>query len=161
MEALRAEVQESKDQLVWLNERLRETEQQKQDISASIAKAERILQIQKSSTRTEVFHLKNELEALEDLHLTRITRVNTQVFEYIYDSTYCIVVPCSNFVPNVARVSITRLEHARVVAKDDFPKLMNLFVACASQVLDEQRDTTIRQVGLLNCCSAFQSQLLS
>ncbi|KAH6917443.1 Spc7 kinetochore protein-domain-containing protein [Coprinopsis sp. MPI-PUGE-AT-0042] len=146
VEALKAEVQESRDQLVWLNGRLRETEQQKQEISASITKAERILQIQKSSTRTEVFHLKDELESLEGLHLTRIIRVSAQVFEYIYDSTYCIVVPCTNFVPNITKVSITRLEHARASVQDDFPKLTNLFVACASQSLDEVRDTTIRQV---------------
>ena len=55
---MKAEVAESNDQLKWLEERLQETDAQKREIQGSIAKAERILQIQKSSTRAEVFQLK-------------------------------------------------------------------------------------------------------
>ncbi|EAU93226.1 hypothetical protein CC1G_10294 [Coprinopsis cinerea okayama7 len=146
IEALKGEVDEHKQQLTWLNERLRETEQQKQEVSSAIAKAERVLQIQKSSTRAEVFQLKDELDALEDLHLTRIIKVNAQVFEFIYDSTYRVSIPCTNFVPIVSKVNIMRLEHTRTTFKDDFPKLTNLFVACAAAILDEERDLTVRHI---------------
>ncbi|TFK30384.1 hypothetical protein FA15DRAFT_751438 [Coprinopsis marcescibilis] len=164
VDALKAEVTESKEQLSWLKERLRETEQQKQEVSAAIAKADRILQIQKSSTRAEVFQLKDELEALEDLHSTRIIKVNSHYFEYIYDSTYQISIPCSNFTPIVSKISINRLERSRTLYKDDFPKLTNLFLACAKEILDDTRDQTVRQIvhrlgDYWTSCNQLRSQL--
>lgn len=58
MEALQAEVSESKAQLGWLQERLDEIESQKREAITAIADAERVMHIQKHSTRVEVFRLK-------------------------------------------------------------------------------------------------------
>ncbi|RXW18933.1 hypothetical protein EST38_g6928 [Candolleomyces aberdarensis] len=146
VEALKAEVAESNDQLKWLEDRLQETDAQKREIQGSIAKAERILQIQKSSTRAEVFQLKDELESLEELHMVRVIKVSSQVFEYIYDSTFRIVIPCKNFRPVISKITISRLEHTRARAKDDFPKLSALFLECATEVLAEDEDTTVPKV---------------
>ncbi|KAJ2928832.1 hypothetical protein H1R20_g8128, partial [Candolleomyces eurysporus] len=146
VEALKAEVAESNDQLKWLEDRLQETDAQKREIQGSIAKAERILQIQKSSTRAEVFQLKDELESLEELHMVRVIKVSSQVFEYIYDSTFRTIIPCKNFRPVISKITISRLEHTRARAKDDFPKLSALFLECATDVLAEDEDTTVPKV---------------
>ncbi|KAF5337355.1 hypothetical protein D9611_003088 [Ephemerocybe angulata] len=164
VEALKAEVAENNDQLKWLEERRQETEAQKRELQTSIAKAERILQIQKSSTRAEVFQLKDELEALEELHMVRVIKVNSQMFEYIYDSTFRITIPCKNFKPIISKVAITRLEPTRTRAKDDFPRLSDLFLACATQILDDEEDVTvpktIHKLGdYWTSCSQLRSHL--
>ncbi|KAJ2920371.1 hypothetical protein MD484_g151, partial [Candolleomyces efflorescens] len=146
VEALKAEVAESNDQLKWLEERLQESDAQKREIQGSIAKAERILQIQKSSTRAEVFQLKDELESLEELHMVRVIKVNAQAFEYVYDSTFRVNIPCKNFRPVISKITLTRLEQTRARAKDDFPKLSALFLDCATEILAEDEDTTVPKV---------------
>jgi kinetochore protein Spc7/SPC105 len=60
VEALRAEISERSSQIQWLQERLIETETQKQEAIAAIAQASRMLHIQKHSTIAEVFKLKGE-----------------------------------------------------------------------------------------------------
>jgi kinetochore protein Spc7/SPC105 len=60
VEALRAEVTESKSQIEWLEERIAESKSQKQEAAAAISEANRLVQIQKSSTSAEVFRLKGE-----------------------------------------------------------------------------------------------------
>lgn len=58
MEALQAEVAEGKAQLLWLQERRADLDSQKQEVQSAIADAQRVLHIQKNSTRAEVFRLK-------------------------------------------------------------------------------------------------------
>jgi kinetochore protein Spc7/SPC105 len=58
VEALRAEVAERNSQLKWLQERIAETESQKQEASTAISDANRLVHIHKNSTRSEVFRLK-------------------------------------------------------------------------------------------------------
>lgn len=60
VEALKAEVIEGNDQHVWLQQRLKEAEVDKQETLAAIVTAERLLHIQKNSTRSEVFRLKGK-----------------------------------------------------------------------------------------------------
>jgi len=60
VEALKAEVIEGNDQHVWLQQRLKEAEVDKQETLAAVATAERLLHIQKNSTRSEVFRLKGK-----------------------------------------------------------------------------------------------------
>lgn len=59
VETLRAEVSERNGQLQWLQERLDEIESEKKEINAAIAKANRVLHIRESSTRSEVLRLKS------------------------------------------------------------------------------------------------------
>lgn len=58
VEALQAEVAEGSDKLHWLEERFQEIEAQKLEAKTAIANAQRLLQIQSNSTRSEVFRLK-------------------------------------------------------------------------------------------------------
>ena len=57
VEALQAEVAEGRAQLLWLQERLEEVDAQKREANSAITNAQRILHIQKNSTRAEVFKL--------------------------------------------------------------------------------------------------------
>lgn len=66
VEALRAEVAERKSQIEILRERLEEAEVHKQEAHKATAEANRIVHIQKSSTRAEVFRLKGEPTQGED-----------------------------------------------------------------------------------------------
>lgn len=58
VEALQAEVAEGADKLRWLEDRLQEIEAQKLEAKTAIADAQRLLQLQSNSTRSEVFRLK-------------------------------------------------------------------------------------------------------
>ena len=60
VEALKAEIVEGDDQHIWLQQCLEEAEVDKQETLAAIATAERLLHIQKNSTRPEVFRLKGK-----------------------------------------------------------------------------------------------------
>jgi chaperonin cofactor prefoldin len=58
VEALRAEVAENISKLEWLQERLRDVDSQKREVTTAINNAKRVFHIQKHSTRAEVFRLK-------------------------------------------------------------------------------------------------------
>ncbi|KAF6766101.1 Spc7 kinetochore protein-domain-containing protein [Ephemerocybe angulata] len=104
-----------------------------QNIEVEALKAEE----ERPSTRAEVFQLKDELEALEELHMVRVIKVNSQMFEY---------------------------NPTRTRAKDDFPRLSDLFLACATQILDDDEDVTvpktIHKLGdYWTSCSQLRSHL--
>jgi kinetochore protein Spc7/SPC105 len=58
---MRSEVAESKAQIEWLQERKAEISAHLEDAKMGILDAERILRVQGSSTRSEVFRLKGEV----------------------------------------------------------------------------------------------------
>ena len=58
VEELKADVAEGKAKILDLQERLQEIDAQKQEAIVAITDAQRILHIQKNSTRAEVFRLK-------------------------------------------------------------------------------------------------------
>lgn len=58
LEAFRADVAEGNAKLERLEEKLQELDLQKQEATAAIEKAQRLLHIQKNSTRAEVFRLR-------------------------------------------------------------------------------------------------------
>lgn len=164
VEALQAEVAEGQAQLLWLQERLEEVDAQKREASTAITDARRILHIQKNSTRTEVIKLAEELEALEDLHMFRATKVNSDLFEYVYASQLLVSIPCRNFMPMIARVEITRLEKAHPRFKDDFPRLSNFLVDMAKQQIVHRKSLAVRQIvqrlgDYWSSCAQLRSQL--
>ncbi|KAF8641136.1 hypothetical protein AX17_000778 [Amanita inopinata Kibby_2008] len=164
VEALQAEVAEGKSRLQWLQERLEELEIQKQEATNTIADAHRILRIQKNSTRAEVFKLKDELEALEDLHMFHATRVGPDLFRYIYASQFEVTIPCHNHIPIVTQVDVTRLEGLRMRYKDEFPELSDFFLSMAKQQIAEGEDLTVRQIvhrlgDYWSSCTQLRSQL--
>lgn len=165
VEALQAEVAEGQAQLLWLRERLEEVDDQKREASTAIADAQRILRIQKNSTRAEVFKLagmrlfgfvhgsleqkiSEELEALEDLHMFHTTKVGSDLFEYVYASQLRVSIPCRNFIPLAARVEVAWLDKIRSRHKDDFPRLSNFFLDMSKQHVGHGgKGMVVRQVS--------------
>ena len=76
-----------------------------------------------------------ELEALENLHMFRVCKVNASLFEYVYAELFLVVIPCKNYLPLVDRVEITRTMSGRTKSKDDFPRLSTYLLSGANQVV--------------------------
>ncbi|CAA7258736.1 unnamed protein product [Cyclocybe aegerita] len=164
VEALKAEIAEGSDQVRWLQERVDEIEAQKREAKNTISTAARVLRMKQTSTRSEVFRLRGELEALEDLHMFRISKVNADLFEYVYASLFQVSIPCRNFVPIVTKVNITRYAKAGTRYKDDFPKLSAFLLATAKYHINESEDLTVRQIvhrlnDYWSSCAQLRSQL--
>ena len=93
--------------------------------------------------------LLGELEALEDLHMFRISKVNSNLFEYVYSSLFQVSIPCKNFMPIVTKVNITYYGKPSSRYKDDFPRLSAFFLTSANQYITEGDDLTVREVPFL------------
>ncbi|GLB36475.1 putative spc7 kinetochore protein [Lyophyllum shimeji] len=164
VEALQAEVAESRAKLQSLQERLEETNAQKREAKTAIDDAQRVLHIQKNGTRAEVFKLKEELESLEDLHMFRVTRVDAEMFEYVYASLFLVSIPCKNFVPIVKRVDVTRVHKTRSKAKDNFPRLSDFLLLMAKEQVVRGENRTTRQIihrlsDYWSSCAQLRAQL--
>ncbi|KAF9458347.1 Spc7 kinetochore protein-domain-containing protein [Collybia nuda] len=164
VEALQAEVAEGRSQLRWLQEKHEEVDVQKSEAMTAIAEAHRVLHIQKNSTRVEVFRLKSELEALEDLHMFRATKVSSGTFEYVYASQFRVFIPCKNFVPVMSRVNVSGMEKACNKHKDHFPLLSKFLLDMAKQQIIHGGNLTTRQIvqrlgDYWSSCAQLRSQL--
>ncbi|KAJ3993782.1 Spc7 kinetochore protein-domain-containing protein [Lentinula boryana] len=146
VESLRAEVKEANDQLRWLEERLENVALQKQEATSAITAANRLLHIQTNSTRVEVTRLRNELQALEDLHMFHISKVQPGIFEYTYASAYQVTVPCQNYLPLVERVDISRVPEIRTKYKDEFPILSSFLLSAAKEYVRDGKAPSIRHI---------------
>ncbi|KAF5375271.1 hypothetical protein D9758_000082 [Tetrapyrgos nigripes] len=145
IDALRNEEKEGLDQLVWLKERLADIEAHKREATTAINEASRLLDLQKNGTRSEVFRLKEELETLEDLHMFRITKVNANIFEYVYASAYRVSIPCQKYQPVVEKIDIVPVpESSR--HKDDFPRLKNFLLSAAKHMIRNSGESTTRRI---------------
>ncbi|KAF9568515.1 hypothetical protein CPC08DRAFT_625217 [Agrocybe pediades] len=162
IEALKAELAEGTEQVRSLEERLEEIEMQKREAKNTITNAERILHLKQTSTRLEVFRLKAELEVLEDLHMCRITKVNSKLFEYVYASLFHVSIPCDGFIPNMTKVNITRYGKQSTRYKDDFPQLSAFLLNAANLLITEGDQVTIvhRLSDFWSSCAQLRSQLL-
>ncbi|KAF8632568.1 hypothetical protein AX15_001778 [Amanita polypyramis BW_CC] len=164
VEALQAELAEGRSRLQRLEERLEEIENQKSEASTAIAGAQRVLLVHKSSTRAEVFRLKDELDALEDLHMFRATRISPELFQYIDNSQFQVTIPCRNYIPIVTQLDISRTKNLRPQSKDDFPRLSDFFLDMAKQQIVEGEDLTVKQIvhrlaDYWSSCTQLRSQL--
>ncbi|KAG2156535.1 Spc7 kinetochore protein-domain-containing protein [Suillus bovinus] len=165
LEAFRADVDEGKAKLDRLQEKLEEIEVQKLETTDAIQVAERQIQVQKNSTHTEVFRLKDELEALQNLHMLQVTKVLPELFEFRYASSYDVSVPCKNFCPAVKEVSITRVQSAKLKYKDAFPTLSPLILKTATSLITQSDgNLSVRQIverlgDYWSACSQLLAQL--
>jgi kinetochore protein Spc7/SPC105 len=89
-----------------------------------------------------------ELEALEELHMFRTTKVNADVFEFAYASLFHVSIPCKKFIPIVSNMSITRFGKASTRYRDNFPKLSAFLLKTAQWYVSESDMTTVREVGI-------------
>uniref|UniRef100_A0A0W0F5T4 Spc7 kinetochore protein domain-containing protein n=1 Tax=Moniliophthora roreri TaxID=221103 RepID=A0A0W0F5T4_MONRR len=165
VDSLKNELKEGNDQLKWLEERLEELESQKREATSAIAEADRFLQIQKNSTHAEVLRLRDELEALENLHMFRVCKVNANLFEYVHASRFRVTIPCKNYIPLVEKVDISRMPDARSKLKDDFPRLSDFLLMGAKQLVRDADVSSTRQIvhllnGYWSSCTQLRGQLM-
>ncbi|THH27079.1 hypothetical protein EUX98_g7108 [Antrodiella citrinella] len=164
LESYRADVSEAKAKLTRLEEKLTEIDSQKQEATAAISQAERVIHIQKESTSAEVFRLKDELEALQDLHLWRVTKLTASVMELLYASRYQVLIPCVQFKPVPARVEVRKTKASQLKERDPFPQLTQLMLDGAHTLVRQlQRDVTPQEIvhvlgDFWTSCTQLRSQ---
>ncbi|PIL30949.1 hypothetical protein GSI_07118 [Ganoderma sinense ZZ0214-1] len=165
IEAFRADVSEAKAKLERLDEKLAEIESQKEEVNTAITQARHIAHIQKESTSVEVFRLKAELEALEDLHLWHATKLSPDLVEFIYASKYHVSIPCTRYTPVCSHVQVRKTEQTKMQEKDSFPHFTELVVKTAHKIVTEsQEKLSLKQVverlsDFWSSCAQFRSQL--
>lgn len=77
----------------------------------------------------------------------RATKVNADLFEYVYASQFRVSIPCNNFRPVVSKTDISRVDKTRTKFKDDFQRLSDFFLSSARQQTCQEGDLTIRQAS--------------
>ena len=90
-----------------------------------------------------------ELEVLEDLHMLCVTKVEPEVFEYVFASKFRVSVPCTDFTPIVKQAEVTRLDKTRSKSKDMFPRLSDFLLDMAKEQIVHGESRTTRQVRCL------------
>ncbi|THU91653.1 hypothetical protein K435DRAFT_727026 [Dendrothele bispora CBS 962.96] len=146
LDALKNETKENLDQLDWLKERLADIEAQKREATVAITEANRLLDLQQNGTRSEVFKLKEELETLEDLHMFHASKVDANMFEYVYAWTYRVSIPCKKYLPLVEKIDIVSLPEMRTKHKEEFPKLKDFLLSAAKHMIRNSGELTTRQI---------------
>ncbi|TCD62040.1 hypothetical protein EIP91_007535 [Steccherinum ochraceum] len=165
LQVYRADVSEAKAKLSRLEEKLSELEDQKKEASAAISDAERIILIQKESTSAEVFKLKDELEALEDLHMWRCAKLSADSVELVYASRYEVTIPCDDFKPIPSRVNVQKVKGFQLKERSTFPQLMQLMLEGAPLLVrSSQANMSLQQIvqrlnDFWSSCAQFKSQL--
>ncbi|KAI0080046.1 hypothetical protein K474DRAFT_1689475 [Panus rudis PR-1116 ss-1] len=164
LEAFRTDVSEAKAKLERLEEKMAEIESQKNEANAVIAQTQHLIHVQKESTSSEVFRLKDELEALQDLHLWRCTKISSNVVEFIYATRYQVIIPCLKFKPQVSKMSISRTKTSRLKERDTFPRFTDFMLEGVRHVVTTLSKPTTRDVlrclgDFWSCCAQLRSQL--
>ncbi|KAH7915151.1 Spc7 kinetochore protein-domain-containing protein [Hygrophoropsis aurantiaca] len=165
LDGFRGDLNEGKAKLEKLQEKLDETESQKKDVTIAIHAIERLIHVQKNSTRAEVFRLQEELEALQNLHMWQATKVHPDRFEFIYASSYCVSIPCVKFRPILEEVEVKRVEKAKTKYKDAFPVLNALMLLTAKRLISTTSNKpSVREIveklgDYWSSCAQLLSQL--
>ncbi|KAI0067956.1 hypothetical protein BV25DRAFT_895566 [Artomyces pyxidatus] len=133
LDAFRADVGETHAKLEHLQEKLRDIDAEKAEAVAAIQESQRLIDIQKNSTQAEVFRLRDELAALEELHLWRTTKIQSDRFEFVYASRFYVSVPCVKFRPVTADIRIARTKEMPLKFRDQFPRFTDLTMQVAQQ----------------------------
>ncbi|KAI0758387.1 Spc7 kinetochore protein-domain-containing protein [Irpex lacteus] len=139
VQALRANVSEAQAKLNRLQERDTEIRQQKEELGSAISRGEELIQRQTESTSLRVFRLKDELEALEDLHQWRAVKLYANLKEFLYAGRIKVSIPCVAHRPDPARLHVERTKASRMKKRDEFPELSELMLIRAPHVVAASR----------------------
>ncbi|KAH9004218.1 Spc7 kinetochore protein-domain-containing protein [Lactarius hatsudake] len=142
----RAEVSEANAKLERLEEKLRDLETEKAETMASIEASQQKLHILENSTQTEALRLKEELASLEELHLWHTSRIQPDLFEFIYASRFRVHIPCVGFKPLKGQIRIAKTEDTPLRLKDQFPRFTDLTIQVAQQRLASSPNLGIKQI---------------
>lgn len=158
----RREVEEAKAKLSRIEEKLKEVQTEKAEVSASIEKTERLIDVQKNSTHVEVFRLKGELETLQRLHMVEITKVEDDLFKFAYASTYEVSTTCVRCRPVVGTVQIQKFPDAK--RTEVFPVFCSVVLRMAKELVNRPEvSNSLRKIvefvgTYWSCCSRLQLQ---
>ncbi|RPD81656.1 hypothetical protein L226DRAFT_555808 [Lentinus tigrinus ALCF2SS1-7] len=164
IEAFRADVSEAKAKLERLDEKFAEIGSQKEEATTAINQARRIIHIQKESTSAEVFRLKAELEALEEMHLWHAAKLSPDLVEFVYAHKYHVTIPCTNYTPICPQVRVTMHTQAKLKERDSFPHFTVLIVKTAQALISEsQQKLQLKQIiqrlgDFWSSCAQLRSQ---
>ncbi|KAH9178909.1 hypothetical protein EDB89DRAFT_2063822 [Lactarius sanguifluus] len=142
----RAEVSEANAKLERLEEKLRDLETEKAETMASIEASQQKLYILENSTQTEALRLKEELASLEELHLWHTSRIQPDLFEFVYASRFRVHIPCVGFKPLRGQIRIAKTEDMPLRLKDQFPRFTDLTIQVAQQRLASSPNLGIKQI---------------
>ncbi|KZT23850.1 hypothetical protein NEOLEDRAFT_1179833 [Neolentinus lepideus HHB14362 ss-1] len=165
LESFRTDISENKAKLTNFTEKLEEIEQEKKELLQAIADAERMANIQKNSTKAEVFKLRDELESIQSLHYWRSSKLRPDLIELIYDSCYLVSIPCTKFKPKRQELIVTRLAGPSTRRRDDFSKLTDYsFKVGMHQVMTDRKIANVRQIvhrlsDIWASCAQLRQQL--
>ncbi|KIO03265.1 hypothetical protein M404DRAFT_146048 [Pisolithus tinctorius Marx 270] len=156
----RREVEEAKAKLSRIEEKLKEVQTEKAEVSTSIEKTERLINVQKNSTHAEVFRLKGELETLQRLHMVEITKVEDDLFKFAYASTYEVSATCTLTSPLIQHTIVNPCRKALSDAGVK-PSEVNevILVGGMTRMLKVGETEIVEFVGTYwSCCSRLQLQ---
>ncbi|KAH9949433.1 Spc7 kinetochore protein-domain-containing protein [Amylocystis lapponica] len=164
LDTFRTDVSEARAKLDRLEEKLADIDSEKRETSSAISHAQHIIHIQKESTSAEVFRLKDELEALQDLHLWRATKVTAELIEFVYASRYQVSMPCIKHKPILAKVNVGRAPDARTKERDAFPRFTDTILQTARQLVAGMSESNVRKIiehlgDFWSSCAQLRSQL--
>ncbi|KAI5982240.1 hypothetical protein EDD15DRAFT_2378090 [Pisolithus albus] len=114
----------SKAKLGHIEEKLKEVQTEKNEVSVSIGKTEQLIIMQKNS----------ELEMLQTLHIAQVTKVDTERFEFVYGSSYVVCTCCVERRPMIGNVQIRKLLQAH--GEEVFPPFCNLALWTARKLVN-------------------------
>ncbi|KAI0735508.1 Spc7 kinetochore protein-domain-containing protein [Earliella scabrosa] len=140
IEVFRADVSEAKAKLERLEEKLAEIESQKEEATTAINQARHVVYIQKESTSAEVFRLKAELEALEEMHLWHTLKLSPDLVEFVYGNKYHVSIPCQRYTPVCPHVRVTKSTQTKLKERDSFPHFTSLIVKTAQALITEAHE---------------------
>ena len=166
----RAEVSEANAKLERLEEKLKDLETEEAETTASIEASQQKLHILENSTQTEALRLKGmsfeevlraifhhcrrveELAALEELHLWHTSRVQPDLYEFVYASRFHVHIPCVGFKPLKNQIRITKAKDMLLRPKDQFPHFTDLMIQVAQQRFVSSPNVGIKQVPFMMSC---------
>ncbi|KIY45496.1 hypothetical protein FISHEDRAFT_49338 [Fistulina hepatica ATCC 64428] len=163
IEDVEREISQVKSEIELKETRLREAEAEKQEIATAILLAKSRAEMHDRS-EVELFQLKSELEALQEIHQLAVTKVSPDVFEYVYASQFKVSIPCRQYQPIPAKLDIGILDSFKAKVKDDFPRLTTVFLDVAKATVLAGKPDSVREifqtlVDFWTGCSQLRGQL--
>ena len=75
-----------------------------------------------------------------------ITKVQPNLFEFVYASCYRVSVPCAQYRPLVGDIKIEKVPDAMEKYKEPFPVLSSIMLRTAKELVNRRSDLNLRQV---------------
>lgn len=98
---------------------------------------------------------------MEELHLWHTSRVQPDLFEFIYASRFHVHISCVGFKPLKSQIRITKTKDMPLKLKDQFPRFTDLMIQVGQQRVVSSPDVLgIRQVRFMTSCVSVVLHML-